>query len=271
MNKNFLTLLSMLLLATSVYATSIDAVFLDNITLFDKPISAELYLYNSTSTPKQITLKANTSPFSATFSENQFVLKPGESKRISVTINQLADSLDVAYNSSIEITSADYYKKLPFTITQRSNRACQIVLRYTINYLPATDNYKLELFFKNDSKTDKTIEIIGLKDINLSSGIGVIDIPKESEVSTVRIFSTDDKTAFLEYRCNGVYGKMEMNLPDKENPEEIASSTGLFSFITNINFLGILDSLVFQVILIVILMLLVLSFSARYIKYVYKK
>jgi hypothetical protein len=272
MNKNILVLISVLLMSSYIYASNITVSFPENITLVNNPVSVELYVYNGSNSSELITLTSYISPFPSSFSENQFRLSPNESKRVTVTISPLNDYLESVYSSSIEIKSANYYNKQTFNIIQKTNRICSIDLQYFVMYVPSSDEYKLELILKNNSIVNKDIEIIGLKDINLSDEIGIVEISGKTEVSTVRLFKTEERNVILEYRCNGLFGKKEIELPEKKTPIDIKTGfTGLFSFIGSVNLGNFWDSLLFQIILIIILIILVLSFSTRYIKYIYKR
>ena len=148
MNKNIFVLISVLLISSYVCAYPLEVSFPKDITLVDKQVSVEMYVFNSSSVAEIITLTGHTTPFPISFSETQFRLNPNESKRIAVNFTPLTNYLDAVYSSSIEIRSANYYNKYTFNITQKSNRVCSIDLQYFVIYVPSTDQYKLELILK---------------------------------------------------------------------------------------------------------------------------
>jgi len=249
--------------------------FPKTITLVDAPINVDLYIYNPNNVTQTYTLKAHTSPYPSVFLEETIVLNANESRKIPLKITPLSNVLGSTYNSSIEIKSTNYNRKIDFQIIQKTNRKCLVDLQYFLLYVKETDNYKLELIFKNSSNRDENLEIIGLQNIYLDSQIGEITIPKNSESSLVRVFKTDLKETAMEYRCNGLYDTLAMDLPKKEKlvkPQEAKSVfTGLLGLVNGFNLETIFNSTIFQIILIFILIVLVLSFSTKYIKYIYKK
>ncbi|MFA5745513.1 MAG: hypothetical protein WCX82_01540 [archaeon] len=271
--KIFLLLIIALISLQVVYAGNATTSFPSNVTLVDKQISVDFYIYNPTSTVQTYTLKSYTAPYPSYFSETTIRLQPNTSKLVPLTITPLENQLESTYSSSIEVTSIDYYNKITFTILQKTNRVCQVDLQYFISYVKESDNYKLELIFKNNSNINQNIDVLDLRDINLEVPIGKISTIKATESSLVRLFKTDINQTKLDYRCNGIYSNITIDLPKKDviKPNEPFSVfTGLFS-LGNIDVLTTLDSTVFQIILIFILIILVLSFSTRYIRYVYRK
>ncbi len=272
MLKKILLLILIIYLATPfTNAQELSVTFPKTITLVNTPISVDLYLYNTTSTTNTYSLKSYTAPYPSEFLEERITISPNSTKKITLKITQLSNQLQSTYNSSIEISSATYYNKINFEIIQKANRVCPIDLQSTVIYVKESDNYKLELTFKNSTNRDQDIDIIALKDINLEYPLGKLTAPKNSESSIVRVFKTKLKETKLEYRCNSVYGTVDIELPKKEKPQEEKSIfTGLFSF-GAINLVTVFNDIVFQIILIFILIILVLSFTTRYIKYVFKK
>lgn len=266
MKKISILFVLLLFTVTQVHAYSLDVYFPKSISIVDREVTAELVIHNLSNKTEKITLASNTSPFQTTFSQEQFDLLPNETKKITVSFSPLTERLDSVYSASIEVKSINYYIKEIFTITQKSNRTCMIDLDYSVKYNTNADNYRLELFFKNNDKIEKEIEIIGLKDISLDEEIGKVTVPSKQKTSTVRFFDTQEKMVVLEYRCNGMFGKKEISLPEKKEPVDVNSKiSGMFIFVTSF------DSLFFQIVLVIILIILVLSFSTRYIKYVYKR
>jgi len=270
--KIFLFIVIALMSLQIVHAGTATTSFPATVTLVDKQISVDLYIYNPTSTVQTYTLKSYTAPYPSYFSETTVRLQPNTSKLVPLTITPLENQLESTYSSNLEVLSGDYYKKINFNILQKTNRTCPVDLQYFISYVKESENYKLELIFKNNSNRDQDIDILDLRDINLEVPIGKISTTKASESSLVRLFKTDVNQTRLDYRCNGIYNYVAIDLPKKEEkPHEPASVfTGLFS-LTGIQLGNILDSTLFQIILVFILIILVLSFSTKYIKYVYRK
>lgn len=275
--KVFLFIMVALLSLQVIYADNSPTVsFPKKVTVVDAPISATLYIYNPYSTEQTYSLVSYTSPYESYFSEDKITLNPNESKEITFVISPLENVLDSTYKASIELMYLQNSKKIDFEIIQKANRICPIDLQHTIVYVKETDNYRLDLTFKNSSNKDQEINIIGIKDVNLDSPIGVVVVTSDVETKMVRVFKTDLKETKIEYRCNGVYGFVDLELPKKEEPEQNKKQvtsvvTGLVSFAKNIDIKSILNSTIFQIILVGILIIVILSFSTKYIKYVYRK
>ena len=275
--NEFLLLIIVLLVSLQlVYAQDTPTVsFPKTVTVVDTPISVTLYVYNPNSTEQTYSLVSYTSPYESYFSEDRITLKPNESKEVTLVISPQENVLDSTYKASIDLKYLENSKKIDFDIIQKANRGCPIDLQYTIAYVKESDNYRLDLVFKNSNNKDEDIDIIGLKDINLEYPIGIVAVPSAVETKMVRVFKTDLKETKLEYRCNGVYGFVNIEFPKKETAKTktqvLSVFTGLVSFTKNINLTTILNSIIFQIILIILLIILILSFSTKYIKYVYRK
>jgi hypothetical protein len=263
-----------------VYATTSPPTvsFPKTVTIVDTQISVDVYIYNPNTTEQNYFLKSYTSPYVSEFSESTISVSSKTSKKVSLKINPLENVLESVYSASIEIQNSEHTKKSEFEIIQKANRKCPVDLQYLIIYVKESDNYKLELIFKNSTDKDKTINITNLKDINLAAPLGEVIAPKNSESSMVRVFKTDIKETKLEYTCNGIYGFVDIELPKKVKTSDKVKSafTGLVGFVKgitlpSINLIAILDSIIFQIILLIILIILVLSFSTKYIKFLYKK
>lgn len=273
----FLVLMIALLLSLQIiYAESTPTVsFPKKVTVVDTPISVTLYVYNPNSMEQTYSLVSYTSPYESYFSEDKITLNPNESKEVTVVISPQENVLDSTYKASIEVMYLENSKKIDFDIIQKANRSCPIDLQHTIAYVKESGNYRLDLIFNNSSKKDQELDVIGIKDINLEYPIGIIIVPSDVETKMVRIFKTDLKETKIEYRCNGVYGFVALELPkketDKAKAQVISVFTGLVSFTKSINLTTIFNSIIFQIILIVILIIIILSFSTKYIKYVYRK
>lgn len=273
----FLFLMIALLLSLQIiYAEDAPTIsFPKKVTVVDTPISVTLYVYNPNSTAQTYSLVPYTSPYESYFSEDKITLKPNESKEVTLIISPQENVLDSTYKASIELMYLQNSKKIEFDIIQKANRNCPIDLQHTIVYVKESDNYRLDLFFNNSSEKTQEIDIIGIKDINLEYPIGVVTIPSAIETKMVRVFKTDLKETKIEYRCNGVYDFVALELPKKETEKNkiqvISVFTGLVSFTKNVNLTTIFNSIIFQIILVLILIILILSFSTKYIKYVYRK
>jgi len=272
MKKNILFFIVLLLFSNYIYAQDISVIFPESATLVNDSVSVDFYIHNLSRFTEQLVVKAHTSPFPHFLSESNILLQPNDSKKISLVLTPLTNQLDSVYVSSLEISSNNYYKKINFQIIQKANRTCSIDVNYLATYIPFSEEYKIEIILKNNSDTTQEIEIIGLKEISISAEISVIEIPKQTEVSLLRIFKTDKENSTLEYRCNGIYGTKEIELPEKTRPKEVNKGpSGLFYFVGAITIINIFDSLLFQIFLIIILIILILSFSTRYLKYIYKR
>jgi hypothetical protein len=273
----FLVLMITLLFSLQIiYAEDAPTIsFPKKVTVVDTPIYVTLYVYNPNSTEQTYSLVSYTSPYESYFSEDKITLKSSESKEVTLIISPQENVLDSTYKASIELMYLQNSKKIEFEIIQKANRSCPIDLQHTIVYVKESGNYRLDLFFNNSSKKDQELDVIGIKDINLEYPIGVVIVPSDVETKMVRVFKTDLKETKIEYRCNGVYGYVTLELPKKETDKSkvqvISVFTGLVSFTKSINLTTIFNSIIFQIILIIILIIVILSFSTKYIKYVYRK
>lgn len=277
--KNIFVLFMIALLSLQVvyadYAPTVS--FPKKVTVVDKPVSVILYVYNPNLTEQTYSLVSYTSPYESYFSEDKITLNPNSSKEITVVISPQENVLESTYKASIEVMYFQNSKKVDFDIIQKANRSCPIDLKHEIVYVKESDNYRLDLIFNNSSGKDQEINITDIKNINLEYPIGVVVVPSDLETRMVRVFKTDLKETKIEYSCNGIYGFVNLELPEKkielEKKETPVNSviTGLVSFTKSINIKTILNSTVFQIILVLILIMAILSFSTKYIKYVYRK
>jgi hypothetical protein len=155
--------------------------FPKTVTLVDEKVSVEFYVYNPNNVEQTYFLKSYTTPFISEFSESTVSVLPKTSQKVLLIITPLSDVLDSVYGVSIEIQNTEITKKTEFEIIQKNNKKCPVDLQHTIIYVKESDNYKLELIFKNFTDKDETVIITDLKDINLQVPVGEVIVLKNSE------------------------------------------------------------------------------------------
>jgi len=235
------------------------------INIFDKEVDASIYLKNNTTSEKVYSLKVHTSPFLSELQEDSFTLSPSESKTLKLTIKPIQNTLKTEYKASIELISGSTRSVHPFTITQYENKICELEVNKEISYNSNIDKYLLNLNIKNNTNIQQEIILKQLINAeNFKERSLVIDSNSEEQVNY--LVTTKENTLTLEYICNQISIKEDIDVPKKI--KDGINLSGYFSFIS---ISSILNSLAFQIILVLVLIILILSFATRYIKYLYSK
>jgi len=155
---------------------------------------------------------------------------------------------------------------------QESNIYCFVeIVDNFINYDLNNSKYILDLKLENTSEFSQEIFVKQINDVNKT----LLDISQEHEVlgkdvlwlSYVLDVNSLD-IVYVNYTCNDVIQKIkEISVPKEKEPQQ-KNTFGLFVLSSAKSFY---NSVLFQVVLIVVLIFLVLSFTTRYIRYLYKK
>lgn len=227
--------------------------------LTDKAVEKEVILYNFLNEGVYFNLKLNTSPFNSDISQDRVFIPANEYKTIKYTIYPLNDSKGEVYSGSLETIFQNNRFIEYFTIEQAFNKKCDISVDISSNYL-SNENYSVKILFKNTNSQDRKIivqEIDGI--LQEEKEIFVL---KNSEYSYEKIISSKQKNIDVKYLCNDVILTSQVSL------EKPIRMSGYFSLNWANNFL---ESIYFKILLIVILILLVLSFSTRYLRYINRR
>ena len=251
---------------TFVFSTSLQGLnpvisLQDNVYLTDKAVEKEVVLYNYLSEAVYFDLKLNSSPFVSQISSERVFLLPNEYKTVTYKIYPLNDSLDSTYTASFESVFAGNRSVKYFTINQAFNKECKD-LSLDLSYVFLEDgSINLKLLFKNSSQLTKSAKIMDVSGLSFDLQKEIV-IAGNSDYLYDIILSDSLETVNVKYSCNNLVFNKEINI-EQNNP-----LTGYFS----LKFLdGFLNSVYFTILLIIFLVVLVLSFSTRYLKHTNKK
>jgi hypothetical protein len=232
-----------------------------NVYLTDKAIEKEVILYNFLNEATEFNIKLNTTPFKSELSKEKVLFLPNQTKRIKYTIYPLDNSEEVEYTGSIEVSFANNNYTEYFTINQEFNKKCDVSLEVNYSFLE-NNELKLNMLFINPTEDDQNIVV---RDVN-----GVIDFSQKeitvlnnSDFLLESIVSLEKNELTIEYVCNNI-----LNYEQIEIKRDINFLSGFITFKNLDNFL---ESVYFKILLIVLLIVLVLSFSTRYLRHINKK
>jgi hypothetical protein len=153
MNKNIFVLISVLLISSYVCAYPLEVSFPKDITLVDKQVSVEMYVFNSSSVAETITLTGHTTPFPISFSETQFRLNPNESNELTFEIvdpmcgiNDLkAKKIRVLHDKSFIDDPTRILRALDFELRFKGFRLSHNTKKLREQYLKAPDREGLSI------------------------------------------------------------------------------------------------------------------------------
>jgi hypothetical protein len=251
----------------------------NNINIYNEDVNLEINIYNNTDVEQLYSIIPHINPFNYYLERNIFRLQPKEQKKVILIIKPIVDSLLVNYSTKLEITSNFSSVHIPLEINQNTNKSCNIEVDYVVVYNLDIKKYILDLKLKNKDNNTKFIKILSNKDLS-------IDINNEikfnaSEYKEIRyVFDSNLELINLKYNCDNINLntitidlpiniKEENNINTKNTNKSLSGLLNLGFFSLNIN--NILNSLFVQIILIIILIILILSFTTKYIKFIYNK
>ncbi len=277
--KIMLLVFFLIILTNNVYSQDIlqQVSSQESITLKDTSEILELTITNTSSQTRWVNIKTHMSPFTTHVDNPYFSLEPNLSKTIKIEIIPLKKTLNLVYKTTIEISSEDYIKNLPITIFQQKNIECfveikEIVLRYK------EDKYVLDLELYNNKETTESTIIKEIRDVNNNI---IKNIDQELQISgknnlwlsydfVVDENKTVDKV-YLVYGCDEYQlNHKEITLIIDEEPKQPLPKTNVGLFVLS-SAKSFYNSVIFQILLVIILIILVLSFTTRYIQYVYNR
>ncbi|MCK9292700.1 MAG: hypothetical protein WCY27_01540 [archaeon] len=255
-------------------ANQIDLDFSQVINLTNSPVTKDITITNLSSQLKNYNLEIYSAPFTSQLTPSSFQLEAGQSRKVSLEVFPLENTLYQRYIAKIKVNTDNQETYYEFLIIQNDNFSCDTTIQSDISYDSNLDNYSLSLVLLNKSNNIQSISLESLKNSNLDD----VDGFKETEVSlekdeekiinfNLNLEEKDD--LILKYKCNDMLFTKNIDFQYKEEfKEDISNLTSYFSFV---NLKVIINSISFQLILVLILVGLVLSFSTRYIKLLYKK
>ncbi|MDD3178347.1 MAG: hypothetical protein PHR26_02400 [Candidatus ainarchaeum sp.] len=252
-----------------IQASGLDIYFPEAITLENTAITLDFDIVNTTNFTQEYEFNAYTSPFLSEINPSSVILQPNASQTIKFTINPIINSLKNVYFSSFEISTENSKKIYSFRIVQNDNRVCNINLDYNISYDSNSDLYNLDIILDNNYPQTSQIKLKSLTDsTNFKENTYDVD---NSLVLNYKIDSDKEKTDLI-YVCNNKEYLEQIKLIEKNKPKEslevVKYLSGYFSFSKIKNFF---NSLGFKIFLIIILIFLVISFTAKYVRYIYFK
>jgi hypothetical protein len=250
----------------------------NNLNIYDKDVNLEINVYNNTNTEQLYDIKPHVTPFKFHLDGSTFRLNPRASKRVVLVIKPIANSLEKIYSAKLEITSSSSSTYIPLQIVQNTNKKCNTDIDYTVVYNTNIKKYVLNLKLENKDNYSKFIELI-------HNSFLPIDISKRVELNAKGykelkfVFDSNLESIDLKYNCNNIeLNSFNVIFPNKpkdnvnDNSYDNSNLNGLLNlgfFTLNVN--NILNSLAVQIILIIVLIVLVLSFTTKYIKFIYNK
>jgi hypothetical protein len=265
--KNFVFFIISSIVITLVLSSSVqgsnNVMSIDKeVYLTDKAIEKEVVIYNFFNDTVEFTINLYTSPFKSEVLEKNFVLSANESKTIKYIIHPLQDSLKEVYSASIEVVSNNNTFIEYFSITQEFNKKCDVDVNITHTHLE-DDNYLLNINFYNSTNEEKFVVLSKVSEIK-DFKEKVISIDSNSKYDYTINFNTKNKDIDIEYICNNLLITEKIELQKDLNFKKI---TGFLSLKDIGDFI---NSIYFKIILVILLVLVVISFSTRYIKYINK-
>ncbi len=262
-----------------IYAQDIEISMQETINLKDQDKTIDLTIINNSSTLRYFDITAYTAPFISYIENPYFSLQPNASKTTTITIKPLEKSLANVYRTTIEITSENYKRNLSLTIVQEKNIDCSIVIEeHYVNYDRTEENFILDIKINNNKDREENLFIKEIVDTN-NNILKTIEqehtLSAEDNLWLSYIFNLDEnKTQDYVYL---VYGCYDFSLTSKEihaqkiTEEEPKEEQITFGMVILGSVENIFDSLIFQIFLVIVLILLILSFTTKYIKFVYNK
>ena len=297
----FLAIILLSIFVRNVFASEINYTFTETVVLKDKPVFYDLTLHNPSNESQLYRIKVYTTPFKVTLIPETIRLAPRETGTISFMFEPLLDQLESVYASNFKITSNNENKTVYFNINQKSNKICPLSIN--IEEIINDENLSFILRVENNSTRGYNLELISLENIN-DFNRSVLRSNREEIIEKTYVFSDfnrDLERTILTYKCNNIENTKEIEIPKQKKEEtqkEVTGVTGFVGFLDfgfvnvflesfaaiflgfvnvfyssliSIDFLVILNSTITHIILIVILVFLILSFTTRYIKYLYLK
>lgn len=254
-----------------VNASSLDISMDTTIDIYNKDVNIPIYITNNTNNSNYYNIETNIPSFNTNLSKSSFRLDQKSTTKIILNIEPLKNSLFRKYMSSIDFYSNNETKRINLTIIQHNNRRCLLDINYNLNYDQNINKYILNLKLENKASYNQNFLINSIDDQNLNENLNIRALEIKDFNKT---FDTNKDSVELKYICNYENKVLNIDIPKKleENNTTKSTTTGLFNLKKlDLNFNSIYNSLIFQIILVIILIVLVLSFSTKYIKYIYKK
>jgi len=270
----FLVSVAIISLVTSNFVTAYGSqVSMRNvINVYNKPVTTGITIINNSNYQEIYNLKLHTNPFVGSLSKSNIVVPAGALKDINLTINPISNSLDLRYNVSLELINQSNKSEFTnFVIVQHKNKVCNLDVNYTIDYNKSSDLYRLNIFIINKSTKKESIFLNSLFDANSESIIKkALDVNSDSNILENYLIDTNRPTINLKYMCNNMEFIKEIKVPEKPVIKKQPKFSGYLIF-SSISLQKLINSIIFQIILVAILIVLVLLFATRYLKLINEK
>jgi len=263
--------LSLFLYSVKAHSLEFETSIPDKVTLYKEPVDVWFSIKNTSDSSNLYTFKLYTSPFSSRVDIQSIRINERETKQIKFTIYPIENTTSQEYTSTLEISENQLIHFYSFKIVQLINKTCEVDLNYAVNYLIDSNRFHLDLNLTNKSNTYNTLTLNRFEDLNSDqfNEMSVGLYPYESKTVNY-YFDTNKPNLTISYVCNGLFLTKEIDFPEKPINNNLPNNgLGLSGYFTYTNFKEIINSLLFQIILVIVIILLTLSFASRYIRLIH--
>lgn len=145
--------------------------------------------------------------------------------------------------------------------------SCPVSLTYDVNFLSGILKYRIYIYMYNNSDNTVNISLDGFTDLNVNPQS--IDLNAYELAKTFYHIDTNNEFLVLNYTCNDIQNTMNIQLKeqDEENNNNLTGFFSLGNVFTKENMVNFFNSLVFQITLVCVLVIMILFFTTRYIKF----
>ena len=266
--------LSLFLYSAKAHALEFETNIPNRITLYNEPVDVFFSIKNTSNASNLYNFKLYTSPFTSRIDPQAIRLDIGEEKQVKLTIYPIENTTNQEYTSTLEISENQIIHFYSINIVQLTNKICEVEVNYTIDYLVDSNRYHLNLSLTNNANTYQTINLNKFEDLN-SDQFNEINVGLFSnETKHVNYYIDTNKSSLeISYVCNSIFQTKKVDFPSKPVINDDSETNGLSGFFTftnfNVNMKNIINSLTFQIILIIIIILLAITFASRYIRLIH--
>ena len=266
--------LSIFLYSVKAHAFEFETSIPSQITLYNKPVDIWFTIKNTSDASNLYNFKLYTSPFASRIDIPSLRLNVGETRQVKLTVYPIENTANQEYTSTLEISENQLIHFYSIKIVQLTNKICSIEVNDTVDYLTDSNRYHLDLKLTNNSDTFQTINLNKFQDLNADqfTEMSVGLYPKE--VKHINYYIDTNKSSLeISYVCNNLFQTKRINFPEKPIINENNNGTGISGYFTFTNFKtnisSFLKSMTFQIILIIIIILLAITFASRYIRLIH--
>jgi len=263
--------ISFFLYSFKAHASEFQLIVPDKVVLKDSSVKYQLIITNLEDSTNLYEFKLYSSPFSGTINPSSIRIDARQTKQVELIIYPIENSTNQEYISTISVLVNSQIHFYTFIIVQQTNKICPIDINYKTDYLIDSNRFHLDINLTNNTTKYQTLIIKEIKPINTTIQEMSVNLYALENKHSTFYFDTNETEVKLIYVCNSNFEELSINLPTKPiiinlEPKENQIWNNISGYFTISKFKEISNSLAFQVILIIIIVLLVLSFTSRYIK-----